>query len=46
MRDGADKQKEKAEPIRWEEEIMVRCLQEHDRFPVGKVTKQRHTIGK
>ena len=42
----ADDQKEKAKPIEWEDEILVRCLQEEDRFPVGKVTRERHTIGK
>ncbi|KAI9633160.1 uncharacterized protein MKK02DRAFT_18674 [Dioszegia hungarica] len=30
----------KARPIEWEDEVMVRCLEEGDRFPVGKVTRR------
>ncbi|GFZ44598.1 hypothetical protein JCM24511_02322 [Saitozyma sp. JCM 24511] len=29
---------DKARPIRWEDEVRVRCLEEGDRFPVGQIS--------
>ncbi|TYJ57438.1 hypothetical protein B9479_001754 [Cryptococcus floricola] len=34
---------EKYLPIKWEEDIWVRCLEEHDRFPIGMVSESLQT---